>query len=185
MHSTNCFLLCGVKPIDITKLRTPSYCHMKIDEISTQLASKLFEIWVENERAVQEESSEQEIVNQLKAKFAETTEKEQKIKLLSVLPNSWSARKISKQFGSSFYLALLTKTLVKENGIMCGPRKRLGTNIIDHTTVNLVKEFYSNDNISRVCPGKRDYVTVDENNVKIAKQRIFFLMRGEGHNGSH
>lgn len=166
-----------VTAIDSEKIdRSRSYCRKKCDEISTNLAAKIFDITTPGVREVAKENCEQEIVNQLKEKFAETTKKEQKIKILSVLPRSWSARKISKEFSTTVYLPLLTKKLVEENGIMCGPKKRIGTKTIDEKTVKCVKEFYSSDEISRVCPGKRDYVTVDENNIKIAKQRRLILM---------
>lgn len=59
---------------------------------------------------------------------------------------------------------------------MCVPNKRLATVMIDPDTVKRVREFYLHDEISHVCPGKRDYVTINENNVKIAEQRRLLLM---------
>lgn len=164
-----------VTAIDCEKIaRSRSYCRSKLDEITTNLGCKIFDLTMQGAGEVAKDNPEQEIVMQLKEKFAETTEKEQKVKILSILPRSWSARKISKEFSTTVHLPLLTKRLVEENGIMCGPKKR--TNTIDPETVKCVKEFYSSDEISRVCPGKRDYVTVDENNVKISKQRRLILM---------
>lgn len=68
-----------VTAIDFEKIsRSRSYCRNKLDEISTNLAAKIFNITTPGVREVVEENCEQEIVNQLKEKFAETTKKEQK-----------------------------------------------------------------------------------------------------------
>lgn len=173
------FPLIEVAQIEIGKAsKSPPYCRDKLKEISEKLACKLFALPPpppENEVNV-EKNGEGKILKQLKAKFAETTKKDKKIQILSLLPRSWSVYKISKQFNTTKHLAKITKKLVAENGILCHPKKRVGWRTIDDQAVRRVKEFYSSDDISRVCPGKRDYVTVDENNQKIAKQRRLVLM---------
>lgn len=170
--------LIGVTPIDSNRIKKSNmYCHDMIDQITTNLARRIFDVSLDSAGADAEQlSADQEIVNQLKLKFAEATNKEQKIQILSVLPRSWSARKIVKEFDTTIHLALLSKKLVEESGILCTPKQRAGTNVIDRDTKDLVKQFYVSDEISRVCAGKRDYVTVNENNVKIAKQRRLILM---------
>lgn len=165
-----------IEKIDFAKIdRSHSYCRNVLKDISEKMASKIFEI-PRIDIAPAEQNEDQEIVKQLKDKFAETTDKDLKIKILSVLPRSWSSRKMEKEFNTTYHLARLTKKLVGENGIMCGPKKRIGTHTLDIDTVSLVKQFYSSDDISRVCPGKRDFVTVNENNEKISKQRRLILM---------
>lgn len=172
----------GIAPIDAKKIsKSHSYCRNTLNEISEGLARKIFDVFPAKTASVvvEEENTDQEIVNQLKVKFAETIDKHSKIKILSVLPRSWSARRISREFHTTVHLGLLTKALVEENGILCGPKKRVATIAIDEETVHLVKDFFSSDEISRVCAGKRDYVTINENNVKVAKQRRLMLMNLE------
>lgn len=168
--------LIGVDPIDLGKIKkSMSYCQHTINDIMTNLRRKLFEM-PEIDANVQEANAEEEMVNQLKSKFAESTAKDEKVRILSVLPKSWSARKIANTFNTTIHMAILAKKLVVENGILCSPNQRVGTNVIDQETVTLVKDFFLSDDISRVCPGKRDYITVNESNIKISKQRRLILM---------
>lgn len=77
------------------------------------------------------------------------------------------------------HLGLLTKKLVEESDILRTPKQRAGTVIIDQETINMVKNVYRSDDICRVCAGKRDYVTVIEENIRVAKQRRLIMMNLE------
>lgn len=168
--------LIGVDPINLDNMKKSiSYCQHTINDIMTNLRRKLFEM-PEIDANVQEASTEEEMVNQLKSKFAESTAKDEKVKIFSVLPKSWTARKIANTFDTTIHMAILAKKLVVENGIMCSPNQRVVTNVIDQETVTLVKDFLLSDDISGVCPGKRDYVIVNESNINISKQRQLILM---------
>lgn len=94
------------------------------------------------------------IVRQLKEKMDENPSRDMKIKILSVLPNEWSAQKIQKKFGDSvtIYIINQAKTLVEKNGILCGTSKKIGSKTITEATVNKVIAFYNKDEISRACP---------------------------------
>ena len=69
-------------------------------------------------------SDAEEIVQQLKEKFNSTTARSERIKILSVLPKSWSNRKIAKEFGVSRYLARRAKELLAEKGILSSPNPK-------------------------------------------------------------
>lgn len=173
--------LIGVQKVDIRKIgKSHSYCRNMIQEITSKLGEKIFDLpamTTSNEIDLPE--SEQEIVNQLKCKFNTTTDKHTKIQILSVLPSTWSVRKISNVFKTSRHMGLLTKALVEENGILCEPKKRAATNYISDDVINRVINFFLSDNISQPCAGKRDYVTINENNEKVRKQRRLVLMNLE------
>lgn len=47
---------------------------------------------------------ESEIIRQLKDKFQETTVRSEKVQVLTVLPKSWSIRRIEEEFGASNYM---------------------------------------------------------------------------------
>lgn len=173
--------LLSVEPIDIKKIdKSRSYCRNMLQKISAKLGEKIFDISpLDTSADIDQTESEQEIISQLKSKFVTTSNKHDKIQILSILPMSWSARKISKEFNTTYHLGLLTKELVRENGILCEPKKRAATTYISQETKQIVNNFFLDDNISRVCAGKRDYVTIDENNQKIQKQRRLLLMNLE------
>lgn len=168
--------LIGANQIDVKKMRSQSYCKKEFEELTHALESKLFKLPERIESEPINASSEQEILMQLHDKFAKTTNKGEKIKILSILPRSWSAYRIHKEFKVSMYLSRLVKKLVDEKGILCGPNKRIATHVIDPATVKAVKDFYLDEDVSHTCPGKRDYVIVNENNEKIHEQRRLLLM---------
>ncbi|KAL5515849.1 hypothetical protein EMCRGX_G001083 [Ephydatia muelleri] len=83
-----------------------------------------------------------EILQQLKEKFALTKSRSEMIRILTVLPKSWLAKKI-----------------VKDKGVMSSPNSKAATQL-SGATVILVKTFYYHDDISRVMPGKKDFLSV-------------------------
>lgn len=58
-----------------------------------------------------------EMMAQLKDKFRKTDKRSEKIKLLTVIPKSWSIRKTATLFNTSYLIANRAKHLVKEKGI--------------------------------------------------------------------
>lgn len=168
----------GVEEIDYRKIdRSQSYCRSTMDEISTNMSRKNFGLTPTTPRQSNSQNSDiGEMLLQLKAKFAQTTDREERWKILSILPASWSANRIHFEFNVTWRMANNVKRLVEEKGILCGPMKRIAPNVICSEIVNIVKDFYLSENISHVCPGKRDYVTVNDNNEKITLQRRLVLM---------
>ncbi len=79
--------------------------------------------------------------------------------MLTVLPKSWSLKKIQQEFGVSEYLAWQSKKLVEERGILSlpGPLRRhsLRRHSLPSETVDTVCTFYESDDIGRVMPGKK------------------------------
>lgn len=109
---------------------------------------------------VSDEDENHQIIEQLKEKMDQTTLRDTKIKILSVLPKEWSAQKIQKIFGENVTIHMINKTkeLVAKNGILCGTSKKIGSKTIEESTVKNVVTFYNSDDISRYTPGRRDYV---------------------------
>lgn len=51
------------------------------------------------------------------------------------------------------------KVLVKQKGILSTPNPRHGHTLAEETS-DLVRSFYESDDLSRMMPGKKDYVSV-------------------------
>ncbi len=100
-----------------------------------------------------------EILKQLKDKFKNTTQRSEQIQILTVLPRSWSVKKIQNEFGVTNYMARKSKELVKEKGALSTPDRKEGPSLPSEV-INLVDGFYQSDDISRVMPGKKDFVSV-------------------------
>ena len=63
---------------------------------------------------LEENNDEGEIVKQLKEKFHLSTTKSEQIQVLTILPKSWSIRKVEEEFGASNYMARKVKKLVED-----------------------------------------------------------------------
>lgn len=113
--------LLGVEPIVYKDLKGTMYCHDMMDAITRALGKKLFKISPSNETA------QEEMIRQLKVKYAATTNRDDKYRILSVLPKSWTAHKVHIEFGASLKLASSVKKLVGEKDILSVPYKRLAT----------------------------------------------------------
>ena len=66
------------------------------------------------------------MIRQLKEKFHSTTSRSERMRVLTVLPQSWSTRKVAKVFGVSRYLVTKAKQLVAEKGILSSPNPKGG-----------------------------------------------------------
>ncbi|XP_065075407.1 uncharacterized protein LOC135699120 [Ochlerotatus camptorhynchus] len=120
-------------------------------------------------------TNDDEIIQQLKEKFLETHDNNEKYRILTTLPRSWSAYKITKEFGVSQYMVDRTKTLQENKEIMTTPGRKLSRASLAEETLSLVREFYISDEISRACPGKRDYVITKSVDGKVYIQRRLVL----------
>lgn len=104
-----------------------------------------------------------EMIQQLKEKF---------------LPKSWSVKKIQQEFGVSNYTARKSKELVKEKGIVSLPSPKSGP-LLPSEMIDMIQEFYESDEITRVMPGKKDFVSVkiEGKCVHVQKQLVLNNLR--------
>lgn len=146
----------GESPLDSRKLlHTKSYPKRKMRSITKSVKKKLklFSSPTEGVHNSSSSSSDEaknkdtcEIIDQLKEKF-KTCKNSEKVTVLSVLPQTWSIRKIEREFGASQYMVRKTKKLVAEQGIFATPNSKAGK-ILTVQCVELVKKFYEEDDVS-------------------------------------
>ena len=115
-----------------------------------------------------------EMIQQLKKKFKVTADKRVQLQILTVLPQSWTIRKTQEEFGVSSYMARKAKELVKEKGVLSLPGHKVGHPLAAET-VELVSVFYQSDDISRVMPGKKDFVSVKQEGKRVHIQKRLVL----------
>eukprot|EP00731_Ephydatia_muelleri_P013160 Em0007g470a len=102
--------------------------------------------------------AECEVIGQLKEKFNYTVKRSEKVRILTILPKSWSVRKIMKEFGASNYMARQAKQLVQEKGILSSPNPKPGKTL-SPTIEEHVVAVYLSDDVSRMMPGRKDCVS--------------------------
>ncbi|XP_065079406.1 uncharacterized protein LOC135702303 [Ochlerotatus camptorhynchus] len=116
-----------------------------------------------------------EFLVQLKDKYKETIDSNERYRILTTLPKSWSTYRIMKEFNVSQHMANQAKALQQQKGIMSVPVNRLSRASLGEPTIMLVRDFYNSDDISRVCPGKRDYLISKNDEGEIYVQRRLVL----------
>ena len=88
----------------------------------------------------------------LKIKF-ELASKQEQIKLLTLIPESWSIKKAVKEFGTSEHLVRKARKFKTKTGILSDPKPKKGK-ALSPETIDKVTIFYQSDENSQMCPGK-------------------------------
>ena len=79
------------------------------------------------------------------------------VQLLIIVPDNWSVRKTVKFFNVAEHLVKMARKLRKEQGILTVP-EGYSREAEEETEVK-VKEFFERDDVSHLCPGKKDCVS--------------------------
>ena len=161
-----CLETFGETPITKTKLkRSKKRSKQKVDMITTMMQKAVI--------SKRPSCSDCEIVSQLREKFPAATRSE-KMQILTVLPKSWSVKRIQEEFNTTNFMARQAKELVKEKGVLAMPDLKRGHALAEQT-VHLVHSFYQSDEISRVMPGRKDYISVREGEGRVHVQKRLVL----------
>ena len=167
--------LLGGSPVKKRKLSKKRYVLQKVEKTASLLQQKMTKI--QSESDVSSESSEEtecvdkrasyfdEMITELKAKYKTCTSRSDKIRVLTAAPASWSARKLAGVFGTSVRFALRAKKLRKEKGCLSEPNQKPGKTL-SNETAEKVRQFYMRDDVSREMPGKKDFLSVVNDNGK-------------------
>ena len=105
-------------------------------------------------------------------KSAVTTEKENIIQFLIIVPDSWSINKTAKFFNLTLYAVRKARELKKENGILSSPVKYSREGVSSEIK-QMIINFYETEEVSQMCPGKMDCISVkipDETKDKVKKR---------------
>ena len=151
----------GETPIIPAKLKQKTYPHFKAKKIQQSLTTHL---------GLETKSSDFDVmIDQMKHKFNASTRSE-KLQLLTLLPSTWSVRRIENEFETSNFMARTAKRLAAEKGILSSPNPKQGRSLAADT-VQQVRLFYEDDNISRAMPGMKDTVSVRVDGKKFLSKR--------------
>jgi len=159
-----CLDMFGQTPLTKSKLRSKHYSKQKVEKVTTMMQNLVV--------SDPQSKDDGEIVQQLKEKFAFASRSE-KVQILTVLPKSWSIRKVQTEFGAANYMVRKAKQLVEEKGILATPNPKPG-HTLPQTTIDIVTNFYESDENSRMMPGRKDFVSIrkEEGRVHIQKRLV-------------
>lgn len=94
-----------------------------------------------------------------------------KIKLLTLVPNTWSRQKVSAFFNVTDYVVRSSRASKKEKGILADVDPKKGK-ALSKDVEDPVCLFYEDDEFTRMMPGKKDFVSIGRN---IHKQKRLLL----------
>jgi hypothetical protein len=95
--------------------------------------------------------------------------------ILTIFPNSWSNQKVQGVFTRACNCMIRgVKQFVMDQGIISPPNPKPG-NTLNKITVEVVERFCSSDEVSRVMPAKRDYISIKVSGVKMREQKRLLL----------
>lgn len=98
-----------------------------------------------------------------------------RIRILAVAPQSWSVKKISREFEASERQSKNAKKLRNQAGIL-EETKRKGTTTLSHSTIQSVIEFYTNDDNSKMMAGRKDFKTIIVGKERKSVQKRLLLL---------
>ena len=109
------------------------------------------------------------LVDLIQAKVAVSSQKE-KIKLLTLAPESWSIQKVISKFNVTEYI------VKKEHVILAEPKPKSGRALSKDVVDDCVINFYCDDQYSRMCAGKKECLTVKVDGQKEKFQKRLLLL---------
>ena len=115
------------------------------------------------------------LVQQLKEKAATALQWEN-IKLLTIVPEMWSRKKVADYFGITDNVVRRFRQLKKENGILEDLDPKKGGRSLSDDIKRRVIAFYASEEYSRICPGKMGCVLVRDGRVKSHKRKQLLLL---------
>ena len=122
----------------------------------------------------EEDGMPAEIVQKLIAKFRSTESRSEKITVLTIFVQTWSRRKTMATFGCSQRMATQAMHLSLEKGILATPNPKTGKKLPENVS-EAVENFYRQDDISRVMPGKKDCPSILRDGKKTLFQKRLVL----------
>lgn len=118
----------------------------------------------------------EEMLDGLKLKFASLSRQNPlRLSILTIAPDSWTVKQISKEFNCSWQLAKKSKELKEAAGVLGNPDPVIGQPL-SQEVVQRVVDFYNCDTNSRLMSGKKDVLSVKDDSGRSLQQKRLLLM---------
>lgn len=157
----------GEPPVKIKRLSSENECKKVIKAAISILGNK-------NDSSDDSVNQTKNQINHFKVAFDQKISRSDKIQVLTTLPLEWSTKMIRREFQVSRRMVRCAKKIREQSGFASQPPVKEGKRL--HTlTQERIKNFYLCDDVSRMMPGMKDYVSVVENGEKQHKQKRLLL----------
>jgi hypothetical protein len=159
--------------------------HMKLRSATRTLKRKIeagYGVTVSCEESEAEQKMErlddlplyENMMKQLKAKFNEpSTSYAHKLQILTLSP--FTVERTKNEFGATNHMVKKSRRLKELCGILGLPDRKKGKPLSEETKAK-IEEFYEQDEVGRICPGKKDCKSVRSiDGTKVQHQRCLLL----------
>lgn len=164
----------GLSPIYTSKICRESHQQSKMIKLSSELNADIQPLLLDAEENMDKSKLNDEMIFQLREKFRTLDSYSDKIQLLTVLPKSVSAKYVQDLFHTTQHIVRNAKELQLTHGVLSKPGPKVG-NRIPAEVQECVIDYYNDDEVSRVMPGKNDCVTVRNETGKNKVQKRLML----------
>lgn len=152
-----------------------SYAAAKLSQIQTAAREQLSAAgFSRSDEEGSRDGGESEIIACLKNKFNKSQLRSEKVTILTIFGTSWTIRRMMSEFGCSQRMACQAVQLAKESGIHTSPNPKRGRPLHEDTRA-LVIAFYKDEELSRLMPGKKDFLLVREDGKRLHAQKRLLL----------
>lgn len=113
------------------------------------------------------------MIEKLKTAFSALEENDPlRLRILTIVPDHWTLKKIAEEYNTTIDYARRARNILKNDGLFAevGPKQQLGKRL-PLSSVNLIKEFYNRDGVSRIMPGIKYTISMTVNGVKQRVQK--------------
>ena len=113
-------------------------------------------------------------MTELKIKCS-TASRQEKIKMVTLAPSSWSQQKVSQEFGVTRHVVKQARKLKKSCGILAYPQKKHGK-VLPDDVIESVRKFFEDDEISCMFPGQKEFLSIRIDGERVHKQKRLLLL---------
>lgn len=99
------------------------------------------------------------LVENLKTKFKKCEKIGEKIKILTLVPAFWTVEKVCHEFNATKYEGKKARELLKQEGVLPELTYKVRDGIAEDIKAKVVN-FYENDENTRICPGEKDCISI-------------------------
>ena len=166
-----------MKPVRLDRLH--SYGKRKIAEASNAIADTIANALQDQSLGASRDDENcgdcEELMTGIKEKIDNAMDRKEKLQLLTLIPDSWSHEYAADYFNVTVHSVRQARELKRTGGVLCQPEKDKRVGICEEVRQK-IKSFYEDDEISRLCPGKKDYVRVKDGTGKKIKMQKRLLL---------
>jgi len=173
----------GISPLKTNRLSRRDrygYTKRKISDVQDTIATRIATVGGFSANDFMQTATEctkcddlDEIIHKMKEKYS-SSNRTRTIQILTLLPKSWTIEKTIVEFGASHRMVQQARKLAEDSGILAIPDAKRGRKLAEEIEVR-VRQLFESDEYSRICPGKKDFVSVQESGQKVHKQKRLLL----------